>query len=446
MEQQQNHWTNEIVGGRRSGPVVVPTIELRSPDVNEVLGQPPAWLVRWGISLVFLVLLVLLGIAWFIHYPDRVSAPLRVLAVSPPRPVVTRTEGKLERLFVVDDQPVRAGQVLAWLESTADHAEVLALDRVADTLVQRANGNRLERVQTVSIPLFFRLGEVQRSYQTFQEAFVRAKASLANGLNSQKGQVLTNDVGQLQSLYENGQAQLDNLEADLQLAAEELDSQERLSKRGLVSRNEYRQALSRYLSRKQAYEQARSSLNSNRLSQNGKRQEQLELQRTVTDGRVSLVQAINTLKSDLEAWKQRYVAVAPVAGRFSMATTLQEGQYLKTGQELGHVLPPDGRYYGEMLVGQYNFGKVRVGQRVLVQLPSYPHEQFGSVEGEVKAIGAMPRDTAFRIQVVFPNGLMTTAHHPIPYRTGLVASGQIITEDTRLLERLFHEFLRVVRQ
>lgn len=444
MEQQPHSWPKDIVGGRREAPVL-PAIELRSSEVDEVLGQPPAWLVRWGITVFAGVLAMLGAITWFVQYPDRVSAPLRVLAVSPPRPVVTRTEGKLERLFVADNQPVRAGQVLAWLESTADHAEVLTLDRVADTLVQRANSNRLERVQTVSIPLFFRLGEVQRSYQTFQEAFVRAKASLANGLNSQKGQVLTNDVGQLQSLYENQQAQLDNLATDLQLAAEELGSQERLNKRGLVSRNEYRQALSRYLSRKQAYEQARSSLNSNRLSQNQKRQEQLELQRTVTDGRAGLVQAINTLKSDLEAWKQRYVAVAPVAGRFSMTTTLQEGQYLKTGQELGYVLPPNGQYYGEMLVGQYNFGKVRVGQRVLVQLPSYPHQEFGSVEGQVKSIGAMPRDTAFRIQVAFPNGLTTTAHHPIPYRTGLVASGQIITEDTRLMERLFHEFLRVIR-
>ncbi len=410
-----------------------------------MLGQPPAWLVRWGISVVFFVLAVLLGAAWFVKYPDVVSAPMRVLAVSPPRSVVTRTDGKLTRLFANDDAPVRAGQVLAYLESTADHAEVLALDAVTDTLVQLANGGPLEALNRVSIPLFFRLGEVQKSYQTFQQAFVQANASLGNGINSQKQRVLGNDLVQLQTLNQNQEAQLTNLQTDLQLADEELRSQERLSQRGLVAKTDYRQALSKYLSRKQAYEQAHSVLNTNQLSQNQKHQEQLELRRTITDQRAGLIQAVNTLKSDVESWKQRYVVLSPVAGRFSMPAPVQEGQFMKAGQEIGYVLPPGTGYYGEMLVGQYNFGKVRAGQTVLIKLPSYPYQEFGSIRGRVQIIGAMPKDTAFRVQVRLLNGLTTTANRRIPYRTGLVATGQIVTEDTRLLERLFQEVRRVLK-
>jgi multidrug resistance efflux pump len=421
------------------------SVELRSHEIDEVLGQPPVWLVRWGISVVFFVLAVLFLSAWFVKYPDIVSAPMRVLAVSPPRSVVTRTEGKLTRLLATDDAPVRAGQILAYIESTADHAEVLALDSVTDTLVRLANGGPLEALNRVSIPLFFRLGEVQKSYQTFQEAFVRAKASLANGINPQKQQVLGNDLLQLQTLNQNQEAQLTNLQSDLQLAKEELRSQERLSQRGLVSKTDYRQALSKYLSRKQAYEQAHSSLNTNQLSQNQKHQEQLELQRTITDQRAGLIQAVNTLKSDVESWKQRYLVLSPMSGRFSMPAPMQEGQYMKAGQELGYVLPPGNGYYGEMLVGQYNFGKVRAGQTVLIKLPSYPYQEFGSITGRVQAIGAIPKDTAFRVQIQFPNGLITNAHRQIPYRTGLVATGQIVTEDTRLLERLFHELRRVLK-
>jgi multidrug resistance efflux pump len=337
--------------------------ELRSHEIDEVLGQPPAWLVRWGISVVFFVLAMLMLAAWFVKYPDVVSAPLRVVAVSPPRSVVTRTEGKLTQLLVADDAPVQAGQVLAYIESTADHVEVLALDAVADTLVNVANGGDVEALNRLAIPLFFRLGEVQKSYQTFQEAFVRAKASLANGVNQQKKQVLANDLVQLQTLNQNQENQLTNLQTDLQLADDELRSQERLSKRGLVSKADYRQALSKYLSRKQAYEQAHSSLNTNQLSQNQKRQEQLELQRTMTDQRAGLVQAVNTLKSDLESWKQRYIVLAPMSGRFSMPVPMQEGQFMKGGQELGYVLPPGNGYYGEMLVGQYNSAKFGLGKR-----------------------------------------------------------------------------------
>jgi hypothetical protein len=82
---------------------------------------------------------------------------------------------------------------------------------------------------------------------------------------------------------------------------------------------------------------------------------------------------------------------------------------------------------------------------VLIKLPSYPYQEFGSIAGRVQAIGEMPKDTAFRVQIQFPNGLITNAKKQIPYRTGLVANGQIITEDTRLLERLFQELRRVMK-
>ena len=35
-------------------------IELRSEEVQEVMGQVPAWIVRWGITLLFLVVVTLL--------------------------------------------------------------------------------------------------------------------------------------------------------------------------------------------------------------------------------------------------------------------------------------------------------------------------------------------------------------------------------------------------
>jgi len=36
-------------------------IELRSEEVQEVMGQVPAWIVRWGIRLLFLVVVTVAG-------------------------------------------------------------------------------------------------------------------------------------------------------------------------------------------------------------------------------------------------------------------------------------------------------------------------------------------------------------------------------------------------
>ena len=40
-------------------------IELRSEEVQEVMGQIPAWIVRWGITILFIVVLVLLVGSYF---------------------------------------------------------------------------------------------------------------------------------------------------------------------------------------------------------------------------------------------------------------------------------------------------------------------------------------------------------------------------------------------
>ncbi|WP_303010552.1 hypothetical protein [uncultured Bacteroides sp.] len=49
-------------------------IELRSEEFNEVLSAVPAWIIRWGISVIACVVLILLiGSAMF-KYPDIISS------------------------------------------------------------------------------------------------------------------------------------------------------------------------------------------------------------------------------------------------------------------------------------------------------------------------------------------------------------------------------------
>ena len=53
-------------------------IELRSEEVQEVMGQVPAWIVRWGITLLFLVVVALLVGSCFFKYPSFYSRYPRI--------------------------------------------------------------------------------------------------------------------------------------------------------------------------------------------------------------------------------------------------------------------------------------------------------------------------------------------------------------------------------
>lgn len=53
-------------------------IEIRSNDVQEILGIIPHWIIRFGISLIFSVIILLLIGSWFFKYPEVISLPINI--------------------------------------------------------------------------------------------------------------------------------------------------------------------------------------------------------------------------------------------------------------------------------------------------------------------------------------------------------------------------------
>lgn len=65
--------------------VVQPFAELHSEEVHEIINRPPSWLVRWGITLLFSLTVVLIGGCWLIKYPEIVSVPVILTSSVEPR-------------------------------------------------------------------------------------------------------------------------------------------------------------------------------------------------------------------------------------------------------------------------------------------------------------------------------------------------------------------------
>ena len=175
-------------------------IELRSEEVQELLARPPRWLLRWGITLVFLLLLAVFAGAWVTHYPDLVRASFKLTAADAPKAVVTRTAGKIVRLFAREGQQVRAGAPLAYLESTARHDEVRQLTQELRTAWAVARQGRLEGLPHLQLSAYHQLGELQNAYQSFEQAHIQLRAYLAGGFYSQKKTVLRQELHDLQLL------------------------------------------------------------------------------------------------------------------------------------------------------------------------------------------------------------------------------------------------------
>jgi multidrug resistance efflux pump len=312
--------------------------------------------------------------------------------------------------------------------------------------VNFAQENNINGIQNAEIPQYFSLGELQKSFQAFQQALMASNAAAANGVFNKKKVTIGNEIGSLRRLQENTKSQLQMQNEDLKMALEEAQSQQRLSEKGFVSKLEAKNAMSKYLSKKQAYEQAKGNLENNTISQTQKQQEIFEIEKNVMDQKVALIQSINTLKSDIEAWKQKYIAVASISGKVNFLTNLQENQIIKAGQELLYILPQGSGYYGEMMVGQYNFGKIKKGQEVIVKFESYPFQEFGTVRGQISHISDVAKDSVYLVKVQFPNALKTSSKKELPFKNGMTASGEIVTENLKLMEKFFYDIRKSLKR
>lgn len=409
-------------------------------EIDEIISKKPPFVVRWGISILFLIFLGLLAISWFIQYPDIVVAKGVLNSINAPKEVMVQSSGKLTRLFAKEGQQTSKNEVLGYMESTASHDEVIFLSRLLDTFSAMADNNRTDGMVEIFPKSFNSLGELQSSYQIFVQSFVNFSNYLNNGFYLRKRGMLNNDMGYLQKLHSTLLQQRSLLQQDLSLTDTTFKAHEILKEDKVISAMDYRNEKSKLLAKEMTLPQISSSIISNESQQNEKRKEIAELENQIRQQKSLFVQALNTFKSQVEDWKKKFLLIAPINGTISFSTFLQENQQLKQGQIICFINPGNSNYYVEALIPQYNFGKVKTGQEVLLKFQAYPYQEFGSVKGRIEFISNVPSDSGYLAKVNLPEGLVTNYKKPVQYRTGLSIQADIITDKRRLLERFFSNF------
>ena len=86
-----------------------------SDEIQEIMGRIPGWVIRWGISVVFAVFMILLGVSYFFKYPKVVVAPIELTTSNPPADLIARATGKIAYLLVDNNQHVSRGDIIAVL-------------------------------------------------------------------------------------------------------------------------------------------------------------------------------------------------------------------------------------------------------------------------------------------------------------------------------------------
>lgn len=149
-------------------------LNLRSEEVQEIISRPPAWMIRWGITLIFILLSLLMGLSFLIRYPDFVEAKVLVTTADPTERVSARFTGQIEHVFVKNGDQVKIGQPLAGIKSTAKLDDVLYLKT---TLEKEPFGKENDFLFPVELLSELVLGEIGMPFLDFERNYLESLLS-----------------------------------------------------------------------------------------------------------------------------------------------------------------------------------------------------------------------------------------------------------------------------
>jgi multidrug resistance efflux pump len=438
----ENSKKDEAIGVRQNENLLKNASELQRGDVFEIVTGRMPFIIRWGTILFLLLICIIAFICWFVKYPDLVITSAQMNSVNAPKVVVTRTDGRIHKIKVTDNDSVIVGQLLGSMESLADLSAVLRVRNQLDSISTLVNKNRTNEILNffpdyTSQRFLMELGELQIPFQQFVQSFNLFKDYIHDGFYLRKKSMLIIDRNNIKRQHEILQNQQKLLIQDVLLTNENFNANERLAKEKVISQMDFRNEKSKLIAKQLSLPQINNAIIENESESNEKRKELADLENQIVTQKNNFNQALYTFISQINAWEYKYLLKSPVGGRVSLVRFYQENQEVKIGESIFYVTPSNTNYFGEMVIPQYNFGKVKVGQQVLLKFHAYPYEQFGSVIGKIEYISSISTDSGFLAKVILPNGLRTTYNKELFYQKGLNAEANIITENMNLLQRLF---------
>ncbi|MCJ0743231.1 HlyD family efflux transporter periplasmic adaptor subunit [Pedobacter montanisoli] len=419
-------------------------INHNSDEITEIITAIPSWILRRGIMLILFLLLAIILLSAFIQYPDVVKMPLKVNSVNSPKGLLAMQSGKLVKLLVNDGAVVEAKTPLAFIESTANHEDVIRLSNKLNWLNKSLNGDSAQ-IQAGIFDNQLILGELQPSYQVFYQEYLQYVNTQKGGLYQSQKSYLQRDLLDLKRLEEQIKEQKKVQEMEFANAQTEYEAYRKLRSKNVISESEYRQQENKYLASKYPLQQTTTSLLNNKSNVLAKQKELVALEYTIKEQQSKFLQALNSMINQTNDWLLQYVVSTPISGKISYAGILQENQNITAKQEMFVVNPGNAGFFGEVQIPQFNMGKINVGQEALIKLRSYPFEEYGMIHGKVSFItDAALKDSVFIAKIDFNKFEQKNTSRPVILKPGMMADAEIITQKSSLLQRFTRNITKML--
>jgi HlyD family secretion protein len=424
-------------------------IELRSEKFQEVLGDVPSWILRWGITLLAIIVGLLLTGSAVIKYPDVISARIVLTGVNPPADIVARSSGKLKELLVVDNQEVKAGGYLAVIDNPACTQDIKTLQTYLTNL-------NLEQDSLPALPdKDLQTGNLQVLYANFYITLFEYLEYKRLLYYSQKTAMTRERIVQYEQQYRNLLRQQKITLEQFSLVQNQYRRDSLLHVNGVIAKEELEKSKTQYLQTVLSCENMESSVNSMQIQIAQLKELLLDTKQQDIEKYnglyTQLLSLLSQIKTETESWELSYVLKAPIDGKITFTNYWIINQNVLAGDAVFTIIPKEEvEVIGKATLPIERSGKAKAGQKVNIRLENFPENEFGILRGTVNSVSLVPVQTGgtsyYTVEISLPDQLTTTYRKELPYLPNMQGQADIITDDLFLLERLILPIKKILKE
>ncbi len=416
--------------------------EIRSDEVQEILSNIPHWLIRWGITVVFSLVILLLFLSWFIKYPDTISGKVILTTEKPVIRLVAKQSGIIQKLNYPDNSTINRGNNILTISSQLSQEGKDFLVTYTSDIRRALEAEEYTSLRSDMCP--FQIGEIYLDFTELRRKIMQLKNLTSVQFAQRKTADISNQISHYKDLITATKRQLSIAENQEKIESEQLKTDLELYNSGALSRKDYETSEKNFLSIKSITENHRKTLIVYDITIAELNSEINSIQLEFETEHQQLIQEITILNRQIQealnTWKSNYVLSSPISGTIVYINNVDENRYVKPQEELIAVIPENEMIIGQIKIPSAGMGKIQIGQTVKLKLDKYPSDQFGSIEAKVTAIDLLPNEDVYDVSIELTNGLISNRGEKLAFSPEMTGTAEIITEDLRVIDRILNTF------
>jgi hypothetical protein len=416
-------------------------LEPYSEEVEEIMSVIPNRIIRWGLTVIFTIFAILLIGSYLYKSPEIISAPMILTTKNPPVSLISKSTGKIDRLFAVDGQTVVEKGNVALINNPTDFAHYLILKK------ELADCSRItewdEQVFVCNMTENLTLGELQINYGPFLKSRNNFKHYLTQNFLPQKIGLINKQIVKQEEYYQTLIHQREIQQNDLVLSEKSFVRDSLLYLKRTTSEAEYDKSRQLFLSKKSAFIGFEATLRETESTilqlQSSRVELQMQHERELAEFRLALDESKQNLENAIHQWEEKFLVTSPVRGKLTFTSIWSVNQEVRTGELIATIIPvEESAIIAKAVIPPSGFGKVEIGQRVNLKLSGFPYMEFGMLKGNIHSISLVPDSKGYVAEIELSNGMTSSYRENLKFIRQMDGTAEIITKEMRLITRFIN--------